>query len=147
MLWRIFEKQRGEQPHAPTLGERGTVLARECEEFLSGELASGYLSGRGPVPHWAWINFLAHAPETELRSLAENGYSEGLLSLYDSWRYAECTTACAVFTVSEACGCSVAELQRRALVPLELELATLNEISPDEFEQMVYDALSQYGDC
>lgn len=144
MLWRIFERRRGDQPHVPEFAAQGTVLATECEDFLSGRLASALISERGTVPQWAWINFLAHASEPELHILAGDDYAGGLLSIYDAWRYAECSTACALLAASETSGCPVAEIQRQVLVPLELELATVNEIAPDEFEGMVFDALNHY---
>lgn len=47
---------------------------------------------------------------------------------------------------SDAYRCPLEEIQRRALVPLELELAVLDVISPDEFEGMVFNALDHSSD-
>jgi len=141
----MFEKRRTDQAPETALAAEGIILIRECEDFLSGNLARDLISAGGTVPDWAWLNLLAHASEAELRIFAQEEYSEGLLSIYDAWRYAEYGTACAVLAASEACGCSVEEIQRCVLIPLELELATVNEISPDKFEAMVFDALNHYG--
>jgi len=142
-MWRrVFEKRRRvDLVPDSTAAAQGADLVRQCENFLSGKMAKTLISTRGRIPNWAWVNFLAHASESELRTVAQEDYSRGLLSIYDAWRYAQISTASAVLTVSDACLCSVEEIQRRALVPLELELAIANDITPDEFTAMVFNAL------
>ena len=134
--------QRIDQTSVTALSAQGTVLARECEDFLSGSLAKDLILARGNVPDWAWLSVLAHASESELRNWAEDDYSQGLLSTYDTWRFAESSTACAVLSASETWCCSVEEIQRRLLVPLELQLATVDNMSPDFFKGKVYEALN-----
>ncbi len=91
-------------------------LGLECAMFLAGEYA-GYLESEGrPVPAWAWVNRLAHGTEGDLRTLAggpkRDGSPGGMISRIASH----------VLDLLESDDVSLPDLQRRALIPLEMAL-------------------------
>lgn len=96
-------------------------LVHECEAFLSGRLAEELEDRQQPVPAWAWMNMLAHGTPRQLRSMAYEGLG-GAFTTVDAWERGLCFLAREVLAMAEERGCTVEELQRRALVPLELEM-------------------------
>jgi len=93
-------------------------LAEECEAFLSGGLVEHIESRRAPV--WTWTNLLAHGTEEELRA-------ESFASSSDEWRKARAYLASSLLALASTCG-PLEEIQKRVLIPLELELAARPEV-------------------
>lgn len=100
--------------------ELGEELVAACEAFLEGRYAE-HLERRGlRVPPWAWVNLLAHGTAAELdaaRRVLADGEGPGA-----AWRAARAFLAREVLEAAQAAGTDLADLQRRVLVPLELEL-------------------------
>jgi hypothetical protein len=101
----------------------GARLVDECEAFLSGHLAER-LSTDGPLPAWVWINLLAHASEEELRAECKRT-PRGL------WEAHRARLAGEVLDLAATSG-SLGDLQRQALIPLELDLASGPDPSPSD---------------
>ena len=101
----------------------GTIVL-ECEAFLDGTLAE-YWDHKGvAVPPWAWLNLLAHGSEKQIRaSIARPSRSRRASR---SWRTARTYVAYALLTLIDA-ECTLADMQRSLLIPLELQMAELPE--------------------
>lgn len=92
----------------------------ECEAFLAGEWAE-YREAHGEdVPHWAWLNRVTHISETALR-MAARAPAWGQRT-YDDWTRLRLRVAEKLIEQSSVKAVPVPELQRLALVPLELAL-------------------------
>lgn len=95
----------------------GPSVGEECEEFLAGHLTE-YLTVVGrPIPGWAWLNRVAHVRRDELILLASGGFPTDP----PAWRRALACLARAVLDQGEVDG-GLDEIQRRLLIPLELQL-------------------------
>ena len=93
-------------------------LVEECEAFLSGRLVD-QMAERIPV--WTWTNLLAHGSEEDLRAAASIEPSG------DEWRKARASLAANLLATASTYG-PLDEVQRRVLIPLELELASRPEV-------------------
>lgn len=100
--------------------ELAEELIADCEAFLAGRYAE-HLEARGRrVPAWAWVNLLAHGTGDELaaaRHLVQDGTDPR-----SQWRAARAFLAREVLEAAVAAGTTLDDLQRRVLIPLELEL-------------------------
>ena len=97
-------------------------LVAECEAFFSG-CYPRYLSTKGrSVPHWAWLNVLAHGDADDIDALATGESDWPPCSATTVWRQALSFLAQELISQSVRQNLSLAELQRLTLVPLELEL-------------------------
>ena len=102
-----------------------TALARqlveECESFLAGEYPS-LLERRGlPIPEWAWMSVLAHAPGDVLVWHAHGGSRE--LSrghLHAIWLGAVALLAQELVMVADRTDCRVEDLQHEVMLRVEL---------------------------
>jgi len=115
-MWSPLDRSRNRH-----LSIQGRQLVRECESFLSGQYPS-FLQTRGlPVPEWAWLSLLVHAPTDALVDQVAGGparqYRDHLNVL---WRGAVALLAQELVIVAERAGCSVGELQRDVLLRVEL---------------------------
>lgn len=116
------------------------VLVEESEAFLAGHLADRLAENGSAVPAWAWANVLAHGSEEDLRSVREAKEE-------DQWGEVRSCLAGEVLDLASAYG-PLSEVQRAALVPLELELASIGELrrfEPIQFRTVVEAALRKYG--
>jgi len=103
----------------PEEGGAGRGLGDECEAFLAGEWAE-YRRTRGrDVPAWAWLNRVAHAPAHVL-VLAIRTPVYGRET--DEWSRLRTCVVESLFRQADEKRMTVAELQRAALVPIELAL-------------------------
>jgi hypothetical protein len=122
-------------------GDCASVVAKECEAFLTGTLAE-YWDGRGTVvPVWAWTNLLAHGSE-EL--IGESG-THPLRPRRPgrSWRIARSFLAYELLETVES-GVGLEDLQSQVLIPLELEMALHPEVahwSPQKWVDTVEHAI------
>ncbi len=98
-------------------------LGDECEAFLTGDYAT-YLAARNrPVPVWVCLNVLAHGDHDAVTAVAA-GAPRGDASPHTAaWQRALAYLAQEVLSETTRRGCSLGDLQRSTLVPLELELA------------------------
>ena len=100
--------------------------AAACEAFLAGRYPE-YLECRGhPIPPWAWTNPLAHAPEDQLRSMISTRHDA--VGSAGRWRRACCYLAGELLDLAERRG-PLNEVQTTALVPLELELISRQDVT------------------
>ena len=128
----------------------------ECEAFLTGHLAEAMVRRGEYVRPWIWINLLAHGSERELRELGGLGgrreqerwsrTAAGPVGPATSWRDARSYLAGEVLELADAC-CSLGEVQRSTIIPLELDLASRTELAwwrPHEWVIVVEAALSNH---
>ncbi|HEX3540317.1 MAG TPA: hypothetical protein VHT75_07710 [Acidimicrobiales bacterium] len=86
-----------------------------CDRFIAGCVAETY-RGR-PVPGWVWINTLTHADRETLAVLADDGWRAG----NGQWDGAFCFLAAELLAIAPTVD-ELASVQRRELLPLELEV-------------------------
>jgi hypothetical protein len=100
------------------------ALALECELVLAGRYAALLRAQRETVAPWVWAGILAHADEGDLRiwSKAEATGEDDELSGSAEWREAIAFLADDLLTHVRATGMNLVDLQRAALVPIELDL-------------------------
>ena len=104
----------------------GVILAMECEAFLTGTLAE-YWEQRGVlVPVWAWTNLLAHGSETLIGEVVSRPYRPRRAAR--SWRIARSYLAYQVMDLTDDRH-PLSHLQDDVLIPLELEMAAIPEVS------------------
>lgn len=105
----------------------GGELVADVEAFLSGRLVE-HIESRGDiVPAWAWTNLLAHGTIDDLRADCKSPWLRRART-YCQWRQARSHLAAEVLSSAKQYG-SLAEVQRVALVPLELQLASRAEVA------------------
>ncbi len=124
----------------------GPQLVRECEAFLSGRLAEEMELTEQPVPAWAWLNMLAHGNIRQMRAMAGGALVRPIAGL-EAWQRGLGFLAREVLAVLDEHRCSVEDLQRQVLVPLELEMTTdpgWVESSPGLLVMRVVTALAHY---
>jgi hypothetical protein len=128
---------------------RGTAaeseLIEECEAFLSGRFREHLVHQNRAVPNWAWLNVLAHGDSDQILSPTDNDH--GRSPWEQAWCQALAYLAAEMRTSVEAMGCSLGELQRSALVPLELEVLAKDAqepLDPGQLARIVVDALDRY---
>ena len=97
-----------------------------CEAFLLGRLLEHVEEHAAPMPVWVWTNLLAHGTEDELR-LERAAVRERTTTSRGDWREARSYLASEVLDLAATYG-PLAEVQRAALVPLELELAARADV-------------------
>ena len=107
-------------------GDGASVVAMECEAFLTGTLAE-YWDERGTVvPVWAWTNLLAHGSEALIAESVTNSLRPRRPGR--NWRIARSYLAYQVFDVI-AGEVMLEDLQAAVLIPLELEMAAHPEVA------------------
>ena len=92
-------------------------LGDECEAWLAGTWAEYLADHDEPVPPWAWVNKLAHAPEKLVRSMTRMPATND-----DEWFLLRGCVAEALIKEASSKGVSVADLQRSVLLPIESAL-------------------------
>ena len=101
-----------------------SILATECGAFLDGTLAE-YWDERGVVvPVWAWTNLLAHGSEELIAESVVRPSRPRRAAR--SWRIARSYLAYQMLDLTDA-RCTLADLQRNVLMPLELDMAARPE--------------------
>ncbi|HTX63455.1 MAG TPA: hypothetical protein VMD28_07425 [Acidimicrobiales bacterium] len=119
-------------------------LVAECEAFLVGSYVE-LLDGRAePVPVWAWTNVLAHGSREDIDRAAMG--AQGGWTSSRRWRSARAFVAGELQDALSR-GVSLTDVQRDALVPLELELVSLRGVwawTPQQWLEAVRAALRSY---
>ena len=121
-----------------TRSDCGRCLIVETRAFLTATAADEFARRGVDVPPWAWLNRIAHAePETVLHT-ALGPTSEGCGGLI-------AFLAREVVVTARGDPAGIADIQRRVLVPLELELLSKAnvEYSPSELAIRVLDGLDE----
>jgi hypothetical protein len=120
-------------------------LVYEGEAFLTGRLAEEFELRMARIPVWVWTNLVAHGSEECL--CAENQAVRSLSPrCTDEWREARSYVVTEVLDQANRNG-PLSKIQRAALVPLELELATRPEVAmwePRDWVASVRLALGRY---
>lgn len=121
----------------------GRELIADCESFLLGHYVDRLEARSEAVPVWAWTNLLAHGSEDAIRQAASSGRPGSGPSR--RWRAAQSYLAAEVLKGST--NGSLAELQRRVLAPLEMQLATQHDVgswSPQRWAATVGSTLNAH---
>ena len=127
----------------PAAWPEGQQLVHECEAFLAGRLAWVLEGEHRTIPAWAWCNVLAHCSAEQLAQMAA-GRMLGAFTAAGAWERGLCFLARELLAQADERGCEPAEVQRDALVPLELEMTRdvgLVETGPGLFVMRVVAAL------
>lgn len=108
------------QEHHTTCG----TIAVECEKFLGGTLAEYWDDMGMDVPVWAWMNLLSHGDARQIGQCIFRPNPPGPSSR--DWRIARAYLAYEVLDLTDL-EFTLAELQWRVLIPLELEMSAQPE--------------------
>jgi hypothetical protein len=123
---------------------RADEVAAECAAFLTANLVEHWEADGRAIPIWAWTNLLAPGSKELIAQSISRPSRHRLLAR--SWWIARAQLADLLLNL--ICGsCSLSELQHSVLIPLELELASLPEMSfwnHHQWVDAVSDALHHY---
>jgi hypothetical protein len=112
MQWRI-------RHHEPV--DTGALLVAETERLLSGRYIDVAVGNRQVIPSWAWLSAVAHGDEAWLERAANWIREHDELHPEDEcWGRVFEFLAGRVIDTAAAMECSISEIQRDLLVPLEL---------------------------
>jgi hypothetical protein len=113
--------------------------------FLAGTYPQFLQRHHMPIPHWAWINPLAHETNERILELAAQPLNTRTgVQPPGTWADAVAYLAGVILAAAQTRNQALAELQRSTLVPLELKLAHsphTNPATPAELVTTVVDAL------
>lgn len=105
---------------APVLPDGAAAVGDEVEAFLQGRLVDYFVARSRPVPAWTVLNKVAHATADELAALA-GGPGKDPTAEPDEPRWRSERRALAAQLLEDApTPQQLADVQRKALVPLEL---------------------------
>lgn len=117
LLWRRGRSRRDRD------GEReARELVRECAGFLDGSLAHRRAAAGQATRGWEWVHALAHCDRRGLRRLAGRSPLVHARDEEERWKEAVAILARQMLARSSSDPVVLERLQRRLLVPLELEL-------------------------
>jgi len=123
----------------PWRARHAKELATQAQDLLAGKSLSWYRRRGVTAPTWALVNLLAHSSYDELVRMAKGSTS----ATPGSWDEALCGLASELLRMQMAGG-QIPDLQRQALVPLELDLlggTRTPPTSPTALISMVHEAL------
>ena len=126
---------------------RGACSGRRVSGVLLRSICPQYLDGKNlRVPDWAWLNVLAHGSQDDIGALAVGEPAWRISSDTSVWHDALSFLAQELVSQATRRGRAVTELQRSALVPLELELAGRRgpSMGPTAFVGHVRSAIAQH---
>jgi len=138
-----------ERSRSRRIQSQGRELVEECESFLAGRYPS-VLQARGdPVPEWAWLSMLAHAPTDVLIDDAMSGPSRQYRDRMNLlWLGAVALLTQELVMQANRTGCSVEEFQHSVLLRLELSWArpwsATSMVGPSQFVEEVRQAIDQF---
>jgi hypothetical protein len=143
-MWSRSERSKGHY-----LKSQGRQLVAECESFLVGELPAVFEDEGLPVPEWAWLSMLAHAPSDGLVRPMDGGTTgrfRGQLNVV--WLRAVDLLAQELIMVADRTGCTVEELQHDVLLDVELNWERPRPgtpaMGPSRFVEEVRNALHRF---
>jgi hypothetical protein len=134
MRWR-FRQPREERP--------GDSIADEAEQFLAGGYLDIAFVNERDVPAWIWMSTLAHADGATLER-AEHwlDHQREMRPELELWGRMLQLLARRVHESYVAIGCSLEDLQREVLVPLELAVSAAS-IGPATLYRIVDSMLAE----
>jgi hypothetical protein len=99
------------------------ALVAEAERFLNGHYLDDAFATSREIPGWVWLSTLAHGDAEALLD-AESWLASGrpVRSEYDTWGRVLQLLAREIRSMTETTTCTLAEIQRELLVPLELAI-------------------------
>ena len=121
------------------------TLVRECEAFLAGNYLDRAEPTLDPPPPWAWLNLLAHGSCDELVDARRRlGAVDEADWWVRRWRGAQRYLAGEILDACHGDPGALRDLQRRILVPLELELTGSDRrVDPGALATIVVRALER----
>lgn len=127
--------------------DAGEQLVDEAEAFLTGDYARRARYLGGTLPGWAWLNPVAHGDLARIRRLRR--YLRGALAPFDSlpreqWKGVQRALVEDVLRIVADDPERLSRVQRRVLVPLELQLIQFEKngpLTPFEFARTTRAAL------
>ncbi|MGA2835852.1 MAG: hypothetical protein ABSF84_04585 [Acidimicrobiales bacterium] len=129
---------------------QGRQLVEECESFLTGRYPRLLLSQGDPVPNWAWLSALAHAPAGELDAgIREEMAAPGGDHMTATWEGALELLVGELFMTAERAGTTVDRLQRALIAEVELKGPWAESgavLGPSRCVQDVRRVLCRFGD-
>lgn len=119
-MWRRMRRSE-RHAEARTL-DAAALLVEESESFLSGRYASDLWERHLPIPSWAWLAALAHAPAEVLAGWAadEPCPEWTVVGEGEHWWRALSLLSRELLNTAAAAGCPVETVQRAAVLNLEL---------------------------
>jgi hypothetical protein len=129
MAWFGWPPNRWRRPTSGS-GEHCTTEGDDCQAFLNVHFTECMSAHTDYAPTWVWTNLLTYETDLELRqdrAAMRRACSRSTPMLEDEpWRAARTFLADEVLDLAAMC-CSLGEMQRSTLVPLELCLAARAE--------------------
>ena len=121
------------------------TMVRDCEAFLAGEYVERAEHASGGLPAWAWLNLLAHGSHDQLvEATARLGAVDADEWRDRRWRNAQGYLAGELLDACNGEPAALRDLQRRVLVPLELDLTSaVTRLDPAGLAKAVLDALER----
>lgn len=121
--------------------DESLVLEAQC--FLDGNYLEIAFSQGRDVPVWAWLSIVAHGDKDSLER-ASNWLSnhDGIRPELDMWGRVLEHIARQVQGTAQAVGCSLGEIQRGLLIPLELTIIT-TPVGPTTLYRLVTSMLAE----
>ena len=129
--------------HATPPKSTNSLVADECESFLSGAYVDHLLDLDREVPPWAWINLIAHASPERIAALAREDTSpSSVRSDYRAWRIVIRSIAENVLAAANKTATPIEEIQSVTLMPIEFALMA-NPVGPRTTLRVVEHALKR----
>jgi hypothetical protein len=115
-----------------------SAVADEATAFLEGRLLESQRAtgAGGRVPPWLWMNAVAHGDVDLLRELTTQP-GRPASGAVGSWRSARAAVARELLERSGGDPDQLADLQQRALVPLECGLTDVPDLTPARLHEIV----------
>jgi hypothetical protein len=104
-------------------------LTEEAAAFLQGGLAMERARHGARPQDWEWVNFLAHSSPVQLARLSAHPYAFARVIRDEEWWGALIYLTERILHLCQSTGASLEDVQRTALVPLELELAARSALA------------------
>jgi hypothetical protein len=137
-----FRERGGRERHCPS----ATRLVADAEAFLNGDYAAQLRRLGAEVPGWAQLNLLAHGDLQIIRRTRRPSATTRLATFADradhTWTSALRMLARELFQMVEGDPEMLSSVQRRVLVPLELELMHESDLTAYELVQFTRAALN-----
>jgi len=137
-MWYPGKRKRVEARGADAAPE----MTLDCQRLLDGSYLDSLCAGEHPVPCWAWLNKLTHCDPVELETIAGRPPATARRPELHAWARTVSFLARELLQVATRCGRQVDELQRAALLPLEVELMGVS-FGPSELTRRVLVAFEE----
>jgi len=120
------------------------ALVDESASYLYGTLAVELHAGGRPVPGWAWVSALAHAPADVITSWADRPESSAPAAdgTTDRWMAALSVAAKEIIATAADADVGLDEVQRSVFLPMERRGTSVS--GPDHLVRLSLRSLRQY---